>query len=209
MSEIDLLKEIKKIQRELDILKCFDVPDAGNSVWDAIMKILTQNGDLLYLENIPLVSNTVSPSGILSYWPAAVEYILTGCDLTLADFTATITIDIDLWLSGWSQAGLQTIRLRRDSLTGAILETWTWTTGMGGGSQLGHQHNVLDTYIDAAPTTGHYVLTVEESNVLYTIYSDTRGFDLSGTVASSLKALHIGTVGQVLTVGADGKPYWA
>jgi hypothetical protein len=33
MSEIDLLKEIKKIQRELDILKCFDVGKLNPSPW--------------------------------------------------------------------------------------------------------------------------------------------------------------------------------
>ena len=209
MSEKDLLTEIKRIQRELDILKCFDVPDTTNGVLAALMTILTQNGDLLYLENIPSITNTVSPSGNYRINDPAdqVEYILAGCDLMLADFIGIITIAINLWGSNQIDNRNATVRLRRDNLAGAELMVWYPIGGFG--SILGHTYNVSDTYIDAAPTTGRYVLTIQAESVPYSIYSDTRGFTLTGTVHSSLKALHAGAVGTVLTIGADGLPYWA
>jgi hypothetical protein len=206
---IDLQEAVRKLRADLEqALRRLRGLEKIQAAQPLTAEGYTAPGDILYLGDARSIENTLDPSGnkpIATGWSN--ETLMPGCDLTLLGDYASITITVAAWTSGWSQAE-QYMRVRRDSLTGELLDTQYWNTYGSGGSQLGHQHEWAFIVVDNAPTTGHYVLTVEEVENDHTVYSDTRGFTLSGN-SKYITALHIGTTGQVMTVAPTGLPVWA
>lgn len=125
------------------------------------------------------ISNTTSPSGSVVVVGGTAETILPGCDLIMSP-AGSITIDVDVWISQ-SRVGVTkqaTIRLRRTSLTGAILRS----TVVGDVEDTtGHAQHVRYRYVDPGPTDGHYVLTVQETggDAFTLVMSDLRVMTLS------------------------------
>lgn len=91
------------------------------------------------------------------------ETIVTGCDFTITNGAASISISWDLWTSqnDSGHAKVLTCRVRRTDNSGAILASKT-INGTADAVD-GRQNQWTDGYIDSSPTDGHYVLTVEET----------------------------------------------
>jgi hypothetical protein len=115
----------------------------------------------------------------------------------------SVTFHYDFWISQHASAGLLgfALRLRRDSSTGTLLQTWTFD-GSEGDHTDGHQVHWSGTYVDNAPTTGVYVLTTLGSNnnsQLY-VYSDQMIAYVTAEVIGQPERLEKGSDGTVLAV---------
>lgn len=121
---------------------------------------------------------------IIGASPSGVEQVISNCDLDLTNPTNVAVIDYDVWWSMSEGGGGKstTWRIRRDSLTGPVV-----ASGGGGGVTLdttnGHNAHFAGQFVDAAPTTGRYVLTIQCTGGFNSpIYSDSRIFTVKGGV---------------------------
>jgi hypothetical protein len=109
-----------------------------------------------------------------------VEFVIPGCDLTIAGSPITITWDV--WQSHfqWSVDKKEVVRLRRDSLTGLVM----WTDDPqkdetdSGNAATGAQWHFSGTYQETA-RSGRYVLTVLPSKGNATLYASSIFFSLA------------------------------
>jgi hypothetical protein len=169
-------------------------------------------GDLIYGAHNPIGKANVDRAGleILSQGSSS-ELLIGDCDLTLDPILAVSAIDvtINLWISQyWYGSGKSTtVRLRRDDLSGAVLDSHTFTAPAGDSND-GHQEQWSTTYNDAAPTSRRYVLTVQANNAANTVHSDTREFDLAGTDAEVHAAVLPYVADGKIIKGTSGAPAW-
>lgn len=166
---------------------------------------LTTTGDLLTVSDMPV--ENADRSGIDDLGSGATETVIGDCDLTLIVATGGIDIGINVWWS-MNQVGQPknvTLRLRRDSVSGAILASDA--QGATIDSSAGHDRQWNTTYNDNAPTTGRYVLTFQRTAGGVNVFSDTREFSLTAQSPNPAR-LPISAAGQVLK--SDGSvPEWA
>lgn len=172
----------------------------------ALLNPMRVGGDLIAAAGI---ANTSSPSGNLLMVTGTTETVLNGCDLTMpTTLPAQIPIDWDIWISQNDPGHTKqaTLRLRRTNTSGTILVSSVVPDT--GDSSTGHQAEWKGTYVDTAPTDGHYVLTVQETagTAGTQIYSDTRTFHVD-TLGTPIR-VPIGTENEVLTV-SGGRVVWA
>jgi len=109
-----------------------------------------------------------------------VEFVIPGCDLTIAGSPITITWDV--WQSHfqWGTDKKEVVRLRRDSLTGLVM----WTDDPqkeetdAGNAATGTQWHFSGTYQETA-RSGRYVLTVLPAKGNATLYASSIFFGLA------------------------------
>lgn len=166
---------------------------------------LTTTGDLLTVSDTPV--ENADQSGIDDLGSGATETVIGDCDLTLIVATGGIDIGINVWWS-MNQPSVPknvTLRLRRDSVSGAVLASNA--QGATIDSSAGHDRQWSTTYNDNTPTTGRYVLTFQRTAGGVNVFSDTREFSLTAQSPNPAR-LPISAAGQVLK--SDGSvPEWA
>lgn len=174
---------------------------------------MTAEGDIIVGAPASPLTNTTSPTGDVLVGSDTLEHILPGCDLTqpLYPQPSSIPISWNVWISEYDIGHIKsaTLRLRRDNIAGAVLASLA--VGDSGDHTDGHQRQWTGTYTDNAPTTGHYVLTVQQTaNTSTQIWSDTRAFNVGITQTLGFaQRLPIGASGYVLTSnGANALPSW-
>ncbi len=165
---------------------------------------LTTTGDLLTVSDTPV--ENADQSGIDDLGSGATETVIGDCDLTLIVATGGIDIGINVWWS-MNQPSVPknvTLRLRRDSVSGAVLASNA--QGATIDSSAGHDRQWSTTYNDNTPTTGRYVLTFQRTAGGVNVISDTREFSLTAQSPNPAR-LAVGNAGQVLK--SDGTvPEW-
>ena len=187
---------------------------AGGVAWETggIINPMTTAGDMIYQPGSYTVANAdATGNKVINATPSSAEKIIPVCDLAIANPVGNITITWDAWVS-MNQLGTQkkvTVRLRRDTITGAIL--WSQEKIMATDSVLGHDQRFNSSLVDTAVTTGRYVLTSQATGAsVVDIYGDTRTFTIAG-YTNTPSRLPLGAVaGYVLSVNAGvTAPEWA
>ena len=150
------------------------------------------------------------------------ETVLSGADLSMSTAgLSSIPIAWDIWVSQYEPThhkGL-TLRLRRDSAAGAILVTVTEPEATVD-SATGWDQEWDSSYSDTAPTTGRYVLTVQETigtskgtpapSVNVQIWSASRAFSIgnysitTSTLSDGVKSITAKAYLNPLTSGSSG-----
>ena len=163
----------------------------------------TSGGDLLV--GAAGAANATDAAGLEKIATGTVETVVSGCDLIyIGTLPAAVPITIGLWTSqnNYGTSKTLTVRLRRTSITGTIIQTWTIAGSVD--DVTGHRDHTVATLSDATPTDGHYLLTVQEDNAGNEVWSDTRTFAVG---AIGLVVLSLGDQGELLTV-VNGVPAW-
>lgn len=129
------------------------------------------------------IGNTTSPVGAVEIVTGLAETLIPGCSITVPlgvviALGGAVGLSWDIWLSeyGPTHTKAATLRLRRSSITGAILATGTITDTVD--SVAGNVTEWNGSFSDTAPTDGVYVLTVQETgNAAVQVWSATRTFN--------------------------------
>lgn len=174
---------------------------------------MTTSGDLLYQGDETTIDsdhNASSATGNVLVVTGNAETLLPGCDITVDVSTAEhVALAWDVW-SSQNRNGVvkgARIRLRRDDVSGEVL-VYSDVPDGGVDSSSGHAFEWDSTYDDTGPTSGHYVLTIQETagDSLTELWSDTRTFTADALGGGALR-LPIGDEAEVLGV-ASGLPAW-
>jgi hypothetical protein len=121
-------------------------------------------------------NNTTSPTGNVLVVTGTTETLLPGCDLVLTSYYGRISWDIWTSQNYFGQTKTATLRLRRDSLTGPVVYSSSFTASADATG--GHSDRQTGSVV--ARGTGRYILTIQSTAaVSVPVYSDTRTYSIT------------------------------
>lgn len=192
---------LKRLERRVDLLERIS-PAGPPSVPSLVSNVMTTPGDMIYEDLTPtparlpignagqvltVTSGAVensSATGDVEIVPNGAgqndEHVISGMDLQFAaGVPSKVIVYWNLWTSanGFGQPKQYRIRLRRTNLTGTVL--WDLVQGayLDPDDSSGHIHQSQYSYLDDAPSDGHYVMTIQADPAAtfdQSLWSDTR-----------------------------------